>query len=75
MQDLRKRRRLADVSQHRLARLADINRTRLSLAENGDVVLTPQEIERLERVLREQIVNRVEALGMGLVSQEVSVQQ
>ena len=63
MLHIRERRRLAKVNQHRMAKLADINRTRLSLAENGDVVLTPQEIERLERALREQIAHRVEELG------------
>lgn len=63
MMNLRDRRRLADLNQFQMARLTGISRTRLSLAENGEIRLRPEELEKIEQVLREQLTTRVQEIG------------
>jgi len=46
-----------------MARLTGISRTRLSLAENGEIRLRPEELEKIEQVLREQLTTRVQEIG------------
>jgi predicted transcriptional regulator len=61
--DLRNRRRLADLNQFQLARLTGIPRTRLSLAENGDIDLRPEELSKIKEVLQEHLATRAEHIG------------
>ena len=68
MMNLRDRRRLADLNQFQMARLTGIPRTRLSLAENGDITLRPEEISRIDEVLQENLATRAEQIG-NLLSQ------
>jgi transcriptional regulator with XRE-family HTH domain len=68
MMNLRERRRLADLNQFQMARLTGIPRTRLSLAENGDIDLRPEEISRIDEVLQENLATRAEQIG-NLLSQ------
>jgi transcriptional regulator with XRE-family HTH domain len=49
--ELRKLRVLAGQSQFQLAREARIDRTRISLCENGHVQLSPEEGKRVARVV------------------------
>ena len=63
MLNLKNRRRLADLNQFQMARLTGIARTRLSLAENGDVSLRPDELTKIEDVLREHLSTRVQEIG------------
>ena len=72
MMNLKDRRRLADLNQFQMARLTGIPRTRLSLAENGDINLRPEEISKIEEVLRESLATRAEQIG-NLLSQERAV--
>ena len=68
MMNLRDRRRLADLNQFQMARLTGIPRSRLSLAENGDITLRPEEISRIDKVLQENLATRAEQIG-NLLSQ------
>lgn len=70
--NLRDRRRLADLNQFQLARLTGIARTRLSLAENGDIDLRPEELSRIEEVLQEHLATRAEHIG-SILSQRRAV--
>lgn len=58
MKNLQKGRILAGLTQHQLARQANIDRSKISLVENGQLSLTPQEARRvlhaLSRSLRKQ---------------------
>ena len=58
MNDLKKTRRMAGLTQTRAARAAELSRPRLSQAECGEVKLTKQEEARLRRVLRRAIEAR-----------------
>jgi len=69
MMNLRDRRRLADLNQFQVARLTGIPRTRLSLAENGDISLRPEEVSKIEEVLRENLATRARQIG-NLLSQQ-----
>jgi predicted transcriptional regulator len=60
--DLRKARVAADVTQFELAKKSGIERTRISLAENGHVELRPEEYKALMRALVEVIRYRVSEL-------------
>ena len=72
MADLKDRRRLADLNQFQLARLTGVPRTRLSLAENGDISLRPEEISRIEEVLRQNLATRAQEIR-NLLSQDRAV--
>jgi len=72
MANLKDHRRLADLNQFQLARLTGIPRTRLSLAENGDICLRPEELSKIEGVLRENLVTRAKEIGT-LLSQQQAV--
>ena len=61
--NLRDRRRIANLSQSRMARMTGITRTRLSAVENGDLDLKPEELAKIERVLREQLAARASEIG------------
>ncbi len=63
MMNLRDRRRLADLNQFQMARLTGIPRTRLSLAENGDIELRPEEVSKIDEVLQENLAARAEQIG------------
>jgi len=69
MMNLRDRRRLADLNQFQVARLTGIPRTRLSLAENGDISLRPEEVSKIKEVLRENLATRARQIG-NLLSQQ-----
>jgi transcriptional regulator with XRE-family HTH domain len=68
MANLKDGRRLADLNQFQLARLTGVPRTRLSLAENGDISLRPEEISKIEEVLRQNLATRAQEIG-NLLSQ------
>ena len=60
MKNLRKRRILAGLTQQRLARLTHVDRSKISLVETGQLLLTPEEDQRVLRAvnvaLRKQAV-------------------
>jgi transcriptional regulator with XRE-family HTH domain len=60
--ELRRARVAADVTQFELAKKSGIERTRISLAENGHIELRPEEYRALMRVLVEVIRFRVSEL-------------
>jgi transcriptional regulator with XRE-family HTH domain len=68
---IRQLREMAGMSQCRLARLCGVDRTRLSLAENGHVDLRPDEYEAVEGSLLAAIRERTVAL-QGVLKQEYS---
>jgi transcriptional regulator with XRE-family HTH domain len=63
MMNLKDCRRLANLSQSRMARMTGIARTKLSAVENGDVDLEPEELMRVERVLRQELAMRAREIG------------
>lgn len=81
MNDLRQRRTLAGLTQHQLARHANVDRSKISLAETGQAKLTDDEQRRVLRVLshslerRAAIIGRVLSVGVpteNLAQREVS---
>jgi transcriptional regulator with XRE-family HTH domain len=60
--DIRELRALAGWSQYRLAAATGIDRTRLSLFENGHVAPSAVELTAIETVLLEEIGRRSEQL-------------
>jgi transcriptional regulator with XRE-family HTH domain len=60
---LKELRRIADWTQTRLSRSTGINRTKLSQAESGDVVLSTAEDAAVRRVLLEAIRVRSERIN------------
>ena len=63
MMNLKDCRRLANLSQSRMARMTGIARTKLSAVENGDVELKPEELSKVEDVLRQQLAARASEIG------------
>ena len=59
-------RNLAGLTQYELARLSGVERTRLSLAENGHIRLEPSEYERVKKALIGAIRRRITRLGQSL---------
>jgi transcriptional regulator with XRE-family HTH domain len=72
MDDLKAARRIADLSQFHISRLTGISRTRLSLAENGDVQLKAEELSLIQEILRKHLAMRAREIG-SLLSQEHAV--
>jgi len=70
MKRLRKMREASGLSQIALARRAGVSRMRLQLAEAGEITLRPEEIEVVNRALREVIERRASALR-GLLAEQV----
>lgn len=70
---IRRWRAMADLSQFDLARRCGIERTRLSLAENGHVELRPEEKAAVERALLRAIEQRASELQAALTAQAVAV--
>jgi transcriptional regulator with XRE-family HTH domain len=66
---IRKLRKLSGVTQYELARLSGIERTRLSLAENGHVRLDASENDSVRRALITAIERRMAQLGDFLPSE------
>lgn len=62
MKGLRGKRELVGLSQISLARRAGISRMRYQLSEAGELVLRPDEIEAVNRVLRDAIKRRASTL-------------
>ena len=60
--ELRRARVAADVTQFELAKKAGVERTRISLAENGHIELRPEEYRALMRALVGTIRCRVSEL-------------
>jgi predicted transcriptional regulator len=54
MKTLAKHRRMTGLSQHELARRADVRFSRLCYAENGRTKLTADELARIKAVLAER---------------------
>jgi transcriptional regulator with XRE-family HTH domain len=55
----RELRTMAELTQHKTARLSHIERSRISLFENGHIELQPQEVTALRRALARAISSRV----------------
>jgi len=51
MEEIRRLRESAGASQIRIAKLAGMSRMRLSLAETGDVVLAPAEVDAVRKAI------------------------
>ncbi len=66
MKSLRERRILAGLTQHRLARRARIDRSKISLVETGQAELTDDERRRVVRVLSRSLKRRAAVIGRGL---------
>lgn len=66
MKGLRAKRELAGLSQIALATRAGISRMRYQLAEAGELVLRPDEIKAVNRVLRHAIERRASDLNNAL---------
>lgn len=62
MKSLKELREASDLSQFKAANRAGLDRTRLSLAESGHVVLTAKEQDALRRVLLSALRKRVARL-------------
>lgn len=60
---IRKLRKLSGVTQYELARLSGVERTRLSLAENGHVRLDASEYDSVRRALVTAIERRMAQFG------------
>ncbi|MGA8312035.1 MAG: helix-turn-helix transcriptional regulator [Terriglobales bacterium] len=73
MDDLKAARQIADLSQFHVSRLTGISRTRLSLAENGDVQLKPEELSLIQEVLREHLAVRAREIRSLLSQHAVAV--
>lgn len=67
---LRKARKMAGLTQDELARLARIERSKISRAENGFLALGPSEAAAIERALLGVIRRRTARLGVLLGEQE-----
>ncbi len=63
MDDLKTARQIADLTQFHIARLTGISRSRLSLAENGDVQLKAEERALIREVLRKHLAVRAREIG------------
>jgi len=63
IQRIRETRTLAEVPQFKLAKLAGIGRTKLSLAENDHIQLSDEELDALESALGRAISLRAEVLA------------
>ena len=63
---LRDLRETAGITQIKTARHARIDRSRLSLAESGDVTLTAEEEARVRSVLRRALAKRAEKVSAAL---------
>jgi len=61
-QDLRELRAMAGFTQFDVARRSGVDRSKLSLAENGHVDLRPEEIVAIRKVLLERIESRAAEL-------------
>ena len=73
MKDLRELRHMIGFTQFRLAGRSGVNRTRLSLAESGDVGLTSQEEQKLRKILHQELRRQAAAINQAL-SQEQQVE-
>lgn len=69
MKDLRELRRMIGFTQFRLAGRSGVNRTRLSLAESGDVELTSQEEQKLRKVLHQELQRQAQAIDQALTEE------
>jgi len=67
---LRATRELTGLSQIALAQRAGVSRMRLQLAEAGEVKLRPEEVEAVNRTLRDAIEHRTATLKNALVASE-----
>ena len=72
MRDLRELRMLAGLTQQRLASLALVERSRLSLIETGQLEATQREQERLLRALTSALDERATRVAMARSSLGVS---
>lgn len=68
MKQLAKQRRLAAISQHELARRADVKFSRLHYAESGRLKLTAEETSRIERVIKAVLALRAEQIAVVMES-------
>jgi transcriptional regulator with XRE-family HTH domain len=68
MNDLRRTRQVAGISQFLAAQESGVSRMRLSLAETGQVALRPEEKLALRRVLRRALAAKRAALEEALVA-------
>ncbi len=59
----RELRKVSGITQYELARIGPVGRTRLSLAENGHIRLTPKEERAVENALLRVIERRAAQLG------------
>ncbi len=70
MNNLKAIRRMAAFTQYRLAVRSGVSRTRLSLAESGDVELTSQEEQKLKKVLLKELQRQAQAINEALTQKQ-----
>jgi transcriptional regulator with XRE-family HTH domain len=66
MWSLREQRILSGLTQHRLARRSNVDRSKISLVETGQAELTAEERERVVRVLNDSLQRRAELIAKTL---------
>ena len=70
MNNLKAIRRMAAFTQYRLAVRSGVSRTRLSLAESGDVELTSQEEQKLRKVPHQELQRQAQAINEALTQKQ-----
>lgn len=68
MEELRRKRELAGLSQIALSQQAGVSRMRLQLAETGQLILRADEVKALNHALRMAMESRAEVLRNALDS-------
>lgn len=66
MNDLKAIRRMAGFTQYRLATRSGVSRTKLSLAECGDVELTSEEQRRIKEILFQELHRQAATINQAL---------
>ncbi len=70
MKDLRELRRMVGFTQFRLAARSGVSRTKLSLAECGEIKLTNGEEQKVKKVLHQELQRQAQAINQALCHQE-----
>ncbi len=70
MNDLRELRRMAGFTQYRLAVRSGVGRTKLSLAESGDIELSNEEEQKIKKVLLKELQRQAQAINEALTQKQ-----
>ena len=70
MKDLRELRRMVGFTQYRLSARSGVSRTRLSLAECGEIELTNEEEQKVKKVLHQELQRQAAAINQALFQEQ-----